>query len=110
MVEVKLESLTDIDLLLMVEKLIRGGIYHAIHQYAKDNNKYMKDYDKKESLYLKYWDVNNSYGWAISQKLSGNNFESIEDTFQFNEDFIKVILKKVMKDIFSKLMFSILKN
>ena len=27
---------------------------------AKANNKYMKDYDeKKESFYLKHWDVNN---------------------------------------------------
>ena len=44
----------------MVEKGIRGGIYHAIYQYAKGNNKYIKDYDKnKESSYLKYWDVNN---------------------------------------------------
>ena len=50
----------------------------------------MKDYDKnKESSYLKYWDVNNSYGWATSQKLPINNFKWIEDTFQFNEDFIK---------------------
>ena len=41
--EVKLELLTDIDVLLMVEKGIRGGISHAIHQYAKANIKYMKD-------------------------------------------------------------------
>ena len=50
----------------------------------------MKHHDKnKESSYLKYWDVNNSYGWVISQKLPVNNFEWIEDTSQFNKDFIK---------------------
>ena len=29
-------------MLLVVEKEIRGGICHAIHRYAKANNKYMK--------------------------------------------------------------------
>ena len=77
-------------MLLMVEKGIRGGICHSIYRYAKANNKYMKDYDKnKESSYLQYWDVNNLYGWAMSQKLPVNNFEWIKDTSQFNEDFIK---------------------
>ena len=77
-------------MLLMVEKGIRGGICHAIHKYAKANNKYMKDYDKnKGSSYLKYWDVNNLYGWAMSKKLLVNKFEWIEYTSQFNEDFIK---------------------
>ena len=52
---------------------------------------YMKDYDKnKESLYIPYWDVNNLYDWAISQKLPWNNFQLIKDTFQLNEDFIKI--------------------
>ena len=90
MTRVKLELLIDIDMLLMVEKGIRGEICHEIHQYAKANNKYVKDYDKnKESLYHKYWDKNNLYGWAMSQKLPVNNFELIEDTSQLNEDFMK---------------------
>ena len=45
--EVKLEWLTKIDMLLMAEKGIRGGICHAIHRYAKANNKYLKNYDNK---------------------------------------------------------------
>ena len=62
--EVKLELLTDIDMLLMVEKDIRGGICNAIHRYAKANNKYMKYYDKsKESSYLNYRDAKKLYGW-----------------------------------------------
>ena len=54
----------------------------------------MKDYDKNgESSYLQYWNVNNLYGWAMSQKLLVNNFEWIEETVQFNEDFMKIMLK-----------------
>ena len=72
---------------LTVEKGIREGICHSIHWYAKANNKYMKDHDKKkQSSYLKYWDTNNLYDWTMSQKLSVHNFEWIEDTSQFNED------------------------
>ena len=50
----------------------------------------MKQYDKnKESSFLKYWDINNLYGQAMSQKLPVNNFEWIEEISQFNEDLIK---------------------
>ena len=61
--KVKLDLLTNIYVLLWVEKGIIGGIYHVIYQYVKANNKYMKDYDKnKESSYLRHRDVNNLYG------------------------------------------------
>ena len=69
-VKVKLDLLTDIDMLSMTGKGIRGGICHSIYRYAKANDKYMKDYGKNIELsYLQYWDVNNLYGWAMSQKL-----------------------------------------
>ena len=50
----------------------------------------MKDYDKnKESSYLKFCDVNNLYGLAMSQKVSVNSIQRTDDVSQFNEDFIK---------------------
>ena len=62
-IKVELELLTDIDLLLMVQKGIRVGICHSINRYAKVNIKYMEDYSKiKELSYLKYWDINSFYG------------------------------------------------
>ena len=74
--EVKLELLTNNNMLLMVEKGTRGGICQAIHRYAKASNKYMKNYDKNTtSSYLTYLDANNLYGWAMSQKLPVNGFE-----------------------------------
>ena len=50
---VKLELLTDYDMLLKVEEGIRGGICHSIQRYAKGNNKNMNNYDKnEESSYI----------------------------------------------------------
>ena len=50
---VNLELLADIDILLMVEEGIRGGICQAIHRYAKANNRYMNNYDKNIGWWLK---------------------------------------------------------
>ena len=57
-------------MLLIVGEKIRRGICQAIHWYEKANNRYIKDYvENEESTYLSYWNVNNLYGWLMSQKL-----------------------------------------
>ena len=75
--KLRLELLTDPDMLLMFECGIRGGITQVVHRYALVNNKYMGDlYDpNKESTYLQYLDPNNRYGWAMSQPLPTSKFE-----------------------------------
>ena len=77
-------------MLLMLRKGIRGGICHVIDQYSKAKNKYMKYYDEyKEWSYLKDWNVDILYWYAMSQKISVNDFKWVEDTSKFDEDFIK---------------------
>ena len=52
----------------------------SIYKYAKANNKYMKNYNKNKKLsYLRCWDGNNLYGWAMPKKLPVNNIEWIKD-------------------------------
>ena len=81
-------------MLLMVKKGISGAICHALHRYAKANNKYMKDCDSStKSSYIKYWDVNNPYGWEVSQRLPVDDFRwkmrslnYLRNLYQTNDD------------------------
>ena len=91
----RIRIIIDTDMLLMVEKGIRGEICHAIHRYAKANNKYTKDYNKSTtSSCLVYLDANNLYGWAVSQKLPVRGFKWVKklsecNSIEFDERFIK---------------------
>ena len=78
---VKLELLTDPDMLLMFERGIRGRITQAVYRYAKANNAYMdKRYNpKEESSFLQYLNANNLYGWAMSQPLATGGFKWIRN-------------------------------
>ena len=76
MTDIQLELLNDVNMLLMFEKGIRGGISIISNRYGEANNKYMKDYDKnKDSKYLMYLDANNLYGCAMSEKLPTHGFK-----------------------------------
>ena len=59
----KIKLLTDIDMLLLVEKGTRGRICQTIHRHAKANNKCMMNYNKDIiSSYRMYLDASNFYG------------------------------------------------
>ena len=77
---VKLELLTNLDMLLMFNHGIRGGITQAVHRYVKANNKYMVDKFNLEepSSFLQYLDANNLYSWAMSQLLPTRGFRWVD--------------------------------
>ena len=55
---------------------MRGGISYIAKRYSKTNNKYIKNYDGIiESRFIKYLDVNNLYGWPMSQYLPYSKFK-----------------------------------
>ena len=74
--KIKLELLHDYEMLMMVEKGIRGGVSMISTRYGKANNPYMKDYDPDQpTKYISYLDANNLYGWAMSKPLPTKDFK-----------------------------------
>ena len=109
MTDVNLELLTDIDMLLMVEKGIRGGVSMISNRYGKANNKYMgKSFiDTMLSIYITYLDANNLYGWAMSKPLPTHGFKWMKmdelETWELHSCILKVDLEypKSLHDLHS---------
>ena len=94
----------------MVEKGTRSGIFQAIHSYAEENNKYMKNYNKDAmSSYLMYFDAKNLYEWAISQKLPVSGFKWVKKLSRFNEIFIRNYDENIDKEYFLEVDIDYLK-
>ena len=70
MTDTELEKISDINKYLFIEKGLRGGVSYIAKRYAKANIKYINDYDpKKPSTFISYLNMNNLYGWAMSEYL-----------------------------------------
>lgn len=90
--KVELQLLTDVDMLLFVEKGIRGGISQCSKRYAKANNKHVDGYQAEmDTTYLLYLDANNLYGYSMMQELPINGFEWVENVGQIDERAILAI-------------------
>ena len=76
---VKLQLITDINMLLMIESRMRRGVCHVMCSYAKANNKYMDNYDEnKESSFLQYLDASNLYGCPVTEKFPVDGFKWVK--------------------------------
>ena len=87
--KVKLDLLTDINVLLMLGKGMRGGYFMLFINMLKLITNPWKIIILERS-YLKCRDVNNLYGLAMSQKLPVNNFNWVKDISEFDEIFVKI--------------------
>ena len=84
MTGVKLEKKSDIDKYLFIENGLRGEFLTLLKD-AIANNKYINDCDpKKQSTFISYLDMNNLYGWAMSEYLPYERFKWLKNIDEFN--------------------------
>jgi hypothetical protein len=64
MTKVKLDLLTDLNMVTAIESSLRGGVCAVSHRHVKANNPRVADHDTtRPSTWLRYDDANNLYGW-----------------------------------------------
>nr|CAI5852894.1 unnamed protein product [Callosobruchus analis] len=84
----ELELLTDYDMILFIQKGIRGGLSQVCgKRRAQSNNKYIPNYDSSKTdtyEYLMYFDINNQYGKSMIEFLPHGGFEWVDDIKNFD--------------------------
>ena len=71
----RLQYLKDIDMHLMIEEGIRGGISNVIKRHATANNPSIPGYDSTQpNTYIQFYDAVNLYGFAQMGKLPYDDF------------------------------------
>ena len=100
MTGITLENISDIDKYLFIEKGLRGGISYIAKRYGKANNKYMNDYDpEKQSTHISCLDMNNLYGWTMSENLPYERFKQLKNVDEID---VMSISKKSLIGYFLK--------
>ena len=85
MTGMRLEKIVDIDMYLFIEKGLREGISYIAKRQSEADKKYMNNYDQtKPSKYISYLDMNNLYGWTMSDYLPYGRFKSLKNIDNFD--------------------------
>ncbi|VVC30198.1 Hypothetical protein CINCED_3A016649 [Cinara cedri] len=112
---VELELIREIDMYLMFEQGIRGGLSQCSIRYSKASNKYIgeKRKEKTSTKYLLDLDANNLYRWAIL----GLKLEKIHRIIEFDQkDWLKpyiefnINLRAKTDNEFEKDYYKLMKN
>jgi hypothetical protein len=92
MTNINLELITDYEMFILIEKGIRGGISVCTKRYSEARNKYLNNESPDlPSNYLIYFDINNLYGWSMSQYIPYKDFKWL------NSDEIRVLKSKILE-------------
>ena len=89
--KMELDKISDADARLFIKRGMRGGICYVSERYSKANNELCPDYDEtKPKVYIKYFDMNNLYGKAMSEYLPYGGFKWVK----VNDEVIERIKNK----------------